>query len=86
MLVACTQPRVIAVTSVARRVAQELDVGLGDEFGYAVRFDNTSNDRTILKFLMDGLLLQELRSDRELSRYVSWNRVRGTAPDDYRLA
>ncbi|KAI8680040.1 hypothetical protein NCS57_00283700 [Fusarium keratoplasticum] len=70
LLVACTQPRVIAVTSVARRVAQELDVGLGDEFGYAVRFDNTSNDRTILKFLMDGLLLQELRSDRELSRYA----------------
>lgn len=75
MLVACTQPRVITTTSVAQRMAQELNVGLGDEVGYAVRFDNTSNDRTRLKFQMDGFLLQELRSDREPSRYVSWNRA-----------
>ncbi|KAI8723849.1 Helicase C-terminal domain-containing protein [Fusarium sp. LHS14.1] len=70
LLVACTQPRVIAATSVARHVARELDVDLGDEVGYAVRFDNTSNDRTRLKFLTDGLLLQELRYDREFSRYA----------------
>ncbi|EEU40440.1 uncharacterized protein NECHADRAFT_76710 [Fusarium vanettenii 77-13-4] len=47
LLVACTQTRVIAATSAARRVAQELDVDLVPN---------------------DGLLLQELRSDRELSR------------------
>ncbi|KAL2692095.1 hypothetical protein Neosp_002500 [[Neocosmospora] mangrovei] len=70
LLVACTQPRVIAATSEVWRVAQELDVELGDEVGYAVRFDNTSNDRTRVKFLTDSILLQELRSDRELSRYA----------------
>ncbi|KAL6352910.1 hypothetical protein LRP88_13385 [Fusarium phalaenopsidis] len=70
LLIACTQLRVIAATSVARRVAQELDMGLVDEVSYAVWLDNTSNDRTRLKFLMDGLVLQELRSDREPSRYA----------------
>ncbi|RSL69139.1 hypothetical protein CEP54_002469 [Fusarium duplospermum] len=61
---------VISATSLARRVAQELDVDLDDEVGYAVRFDNTSNDRTRLKFRMDDLLPPGLHSDGELSRYA----------------
>jgi HrpA-like RNA helicase len=38
-MVACTQPRRVAATSVAARVAEEMDVELGDVVGYSVRFE-----------------------------------------------
>ena len=45
--IACTQPRVVAATSVAKRVSEELDVQLGQEVGYNVRFDDFSSPRSI---------------------------------------
>lgn len=69
-LIACTQPRRVAATSVAQRVADELDVKLGQEVGYSVRFDNTTSDKTMLKYMTDGQLLRECMHDNDMSRYA----------------
>lgn len=68
-LIACTQPRRVAAMSVARRVAEEMDVELGEEVGYSIRFEECSSNKTIIKFLTDGMLLREAMSDPLLSRY-----------------
>lgn len=68
-LVACTQPRRVAATSVAQRVANEMDVPLGDEVGYSVRFDDCSSSKTMLKYMTDGMLLREAMHDHDMSRY-----------------
>lgn len=47
--VVCTQPRRVAAMSVARRVAEEMDVSLGEEVGYSIRFEECSGPRTIIK-------------------------------------
>jgi ATP-dependent RNA helicase DDX35 len=62
--VACTQPRRVAAITVAERVAQEMDVQLGIEVGYSIRFDDCHDPhRTRIKFLTDGMLLRETMSD-----------------------
>jgi len=67
--IACTQPRRVAATSVARRVAEELNVPFGREVGCKIRFaDQTSGD-TVIKFMTDGMLLAELQADPELRAY-----------------
>ena len=67
--IACTQPRRVAASSVARRVAEELNVGFGREVGCKIRFaDQTSGD-TVIKFMTDGMLLAELQADPELREY-----------------
>ena len=48
--VACTQPRRVAAMSVAARVADEMDVQLGQEVGYSIRFEDCSSNKTILKY------------------------------------
>ena len=48
-MVACTQPRRVAAMSVARRVAEEMDVTLGEEVGYSIRFEECSGPRTKIK-------------------------------------
>lgn len=68
-MIACTQPRRVAATSVAARVADEMDTKLGLRVGYTVRFDDNSNDDTILKYMTDGILLREFLMDPLLSRY-----------------
>ncbi|KAJ3746041.1 P-loop containing nucleoside triphosphate hydrolase protein [Lentinula detonsa] len=69
-LVACTQPRRVAAMSVAQRVADEMDVQLGKQVGYSIRFeDMTESGTTFLKYMTDGMLLREAMSDTELSRY-----------------
>jgi HrpA-like RNA helicase len=47
--VACTQPRRVAAMSVAARVSDEMDVQLGQEVGYSIRFEDCSSSKTILK-------------------------------------
>lgn len=67
--VACTQPRRVAAMSVAQRVAEEMDVKLGEEVGYSIRFENKTSNKTILKYMTDGMLLREAMEDHDLSRY-----------------
>ncbi|KAF8507519.1 P-loop containing nucleoside triphosphate hydrolase protein [Hysterangium stoloniferum] len=68
-IIACTQPRRVAATSLAARVAEEQDVPLGTRVGYAVRFDERSGPETKIKFLTDGLLVKELLGDPLLLKY-----------------
>ena len=67
--IACTQPRRVAAMSVSARVAEEMDVKLGDEVGYTIRFDDTSSEKTRIKYLTDGMLLREAMIDPLLKRY-----------------
>lgn len=67
--VACTQPRRVAAMSVAQRVAQEMDVTLGEEVGYNIRFEDMTGPNTILKYMTDGMLLREAMNDHNLTRY-----------------
>ena len=68
-LIGCTQPRRIAARAVARRVASELNGELGGLVGYQVRFTDQVSDRSLIKFMTDGILLAEIRSDPWLARY-----------------
>lgn len=68
-LVACTQPRRVAAMSVAQRVANEMDVQLGEEVGYSIRFEDVTGPKTILKYMTDGMLLREAMHDHNLERY-----------------
>ncbi|RMX47490.1 hypothetical protein pdam_00002199 [Pocillopora damicornis] len=68
--VACTQPRRVAAMSVAQRVADELDVTIGQEVGYTIRFEDCTSPRTILKYMTDGMLLREAMTDPLLDRYA----------------
>ncbi|EMC91820.1 hypothetical protein BAUCODRAFT_79257 [Baudoinia panamericana UAMH 10762] len=68
-MVACTQPRRVAAMSVAQRVAQEMDVTLGEEVGYSIRFEDMTGPKTILKYMTDGMLLREAMNDHDLTRY-----------------
>eukprot|EP00884_Botryococcus_braunii_P018562 jgi/Botrbrau1/538/Bobra.0010s0013.1 len=67
--IAITQPRRVAAMSVARRVAEEMDVTLGEEVGYSIRFEECSSARTQIKFMTDGMLLREAMSDPLLEKY-----------------
>lgn len=52
MMIACTQPRRVAAMSVSRRVAEEMDVTIGEEVGYSIRFEDCSSARTVLKYVL----------------------------------
>ncbi|CAD7701127.1 unnamed protein product [Ostreobium quekettii] len=64
-----TQPRRLAAISAARRVSEEMGVRLGAEVGYAVRFEEDTSSKTVIKYVTDGLLLRECLADTELSQY-----------------
>ncbi|KAH7515527.1 hypothetical protein FEM48_Zijuj10G0036300 [Ziziphus jujuba var. spinosa] len=68
-IIGVTQPRRVAAVSVARRVAQELDVPLGEEVGYAIRFEDRTSERTRIKYLTDGVMLRESLANPELNEY-----------------
>lgn len=55
--------------SVAKRVADEMDVALGDEVGYSIRFEDKTSAKTMLKYLTDGMLLREAIHDPLLEKY-----------------
>ena len=63
------QPRRVAATTVAIRVAEEVGCKLGEEVGYSIRFEDVTSAATRIKFLTDGLLLREALVDPLLSRY-----------------
>ena len=68
LLIGCTQPRRIAASTVATRVAEELGKA-GDTVGYKIRFHDYTTPATKIKFMTDGVLLAETRQDRLLSQY-----------------
>jgi ATP-dependent RNA helicase DHR2 len=72
--IAITQPRRVAAISLARRVAEEMGTPLGNsspasKVGYSVRFDTSTSPSTKIKFLTEGMLLQEILNDPWLTRY-----------------
>jgi ATP-dependent helicase HrpA len=67
--IAHTQPRRLAARTVAERIADELNVPLGEAVGYAVRFNDRSSENTLIRLMTDGLLLAEIQRDRLLKRY-----------------
>lgn len=67
--VGCTQPRRVAAMSVAARVADEMGVKLGNEVGYSIRFEDSTSDKTILKYMTDGMLLREFMTEPDLGGY-----------------
>jgi len=68
-IVGCTQPRRIAATTVARRIADELGQETGKAVGYKIRFKERTTRNAYIKIMTDGILLAETQSDRYLSAY-----------------
>ncbi|KAL7257510.1 hypothetical protein ACSBR1_003752 [Camellia fascicularis] len=69
-IIGITQPRRIAAVSVAKRVAEECGVELGQKVGYSVRFDDMTSSSTRIKYMTDGFLLRDALLDPYLSRYA----------------
>ncbi|KAK2143518.1 hypothetical protein LSH36_834g00067 [Paralvinella palmiformis] len=67
--IGCTQPRRVAAMSVAARVAEEMGHKLGNEVGYSIRFEDCTSERTVLKYMTDGMLLREFLSEPDLGGY-----------------
>ncbi|KWR81926.1 MULTISPECIES: ATP-dependent RNA helicase HrpA [Cupriavidus] len=68
-LIGHTQPRRIAATSTAKRIAQELGTPLGETVGYQVRFNDTMSAGASVKLMTDGILLAETQNDPLLRAY-----------------
>ncbi|PWA68381.1 RNA helicase family protein [Artemisia annua] len=68
-IIGITQPRRVAAVTVAKRVAEECGVELGQKVGYSIRFEDVTSMSTRIKYMTDGLLLREALLDPYLSRY-----------------
>ncbi|MFW0790360.1 ATP-dependent RNA helicase HrpA [Gordonia sp. CPCC 205333] len=64
-----TQPRRIAASSVATRIADETNTELGEAIGYSVRFADKTSADTLVKVMTDGILLREIANDPMLRAY-----------------
>ncbi len=64
-----TQPRRIAASSVAKRIAEELKTPLGDVVGFKVRFQDRLSKDASVKLMTDGILLAETQTDPLLTAY-----------------
>ena len=64
-----TQPRRLAARTVGQRIADELNVPLGQQVGFQVRFTEQVSDISHIKLMTDGILLAETRRDPDLLRY-----------------
>lgn len=67
--IGCTQPRRVAAMSVAARVSQEMNVKLGQEVGYSIRFEDCCSEKTTIKYMTDGMLLREFLTEPDLAGY-----------------
>jgi pre-mRNA-splicing factor ATP-dependent RNA helicase DHX38/PRP16 len=63
-MIGCTQPRRVAAMSVAKRVSEEMEVKLGEEVGYAIRFEDCTSDKTIIKCMSIFGTCADCRHDR----------------------
>ncbi|KAJ7312208.1 hypothetical protein JRQ81_006590 [Phrynocephalus forsythii] len=68
-MIGCTQPRRVAAMSVAKRVSEEMSVSLGEEVGYAIRFEDCTSENTVIKYMTDGILLRESLREADLDHY-----------------
>ena len=68
-LIGHTQPRRIAATATAKRIAQELGSPIGQDVGYQVRFADKSSQTASVKLMTDGILLAETQRDPQLKAY-----------------
>lgn len=55
--------------SVAARVAEEMGSKVGYEVGYSIRFEDCTSDKTVLKYMTDGMLLREFMTEPDLAGY-----------------
>jgi ATP-dependent helicase HrpA len=67
--IAHTQPRRIAARTIAERISEELGSELGGVVGYQVRFTDKAGPLTRIKLMTDGILLNQIHRDRELTQY-----------------
>ena len=68
--IAITQPRRVAARSLSMRLCEEMNVKLGEEVGYQIRYETQNvSKKTKIKFITDGILLKELENDSLLSEY-----------------
>ncbi|KAE9420772.1 hypothetical protein Angca_003961 [Angiostrongylus cantonensis] len=67
--IGCTQPRRVAAMSVAARVAEEIGCKLGMQVGYSIRFEDCTSEKTVLKYMTDGMLLREFLNEPDLASY-----------------
>jgi pre-mRNA-splicing factor ATP-dependent RNA helicase DHX38/PRP16 len=66
------QPRRVAAVTVAKRVAEEMGCEVGEEVGYAIRFEDQTDKngkKTFIKYMTDGILLRETLQERDLDAY-----------------
>lgn len=68
-LIAVSQPRRMACVNLAKRVAEEMGQLLGQVAGYTVRFDNCISKQTKIKYLTEGILINEIQGDPLLTKY-----------------
>ncbi len=68
-LIGHTQPRRIAASSIAKRIAQELGSAPGEVVGYKVRFTDQTRPGALIKLMTDGILLAETQGDPALRAY-----------------
>ena len=68
-MVGVTQPRRIAAVSVSELIARQIGTTIPHVVGYTMRFEDKTDEDTVIKVMTDGILLQELKGDRLLSRY-----------------
>jgi RNA helicase HrpA len=70
-VVGVTQPRRIAAVSVSEFIARQIGATIPGIVGYKMRFEDKTDLSTVIKIMTDGILLQEMKGDRDLSRYAT---------------
>ncbi|PQE14490.1 hypothetical protein CJF30_00007094 [Rutstroemia sp. NJR-2017a BBW] len=70
MKIGVTQPRRVAAMSVAQRVSEEMGSKLGNEVGYAIRFEDCTSDKTLIKYMTDALL-KDLAKERPIKLLIA---------------
>jgi len=68
-VIGVTQPRRIAAVSVAEFIARQQGTSIPEIIGFKMRFEDRTDVGTRIKIMTDGILLQEIKADRSLSRY-----------------
>jgi len=68
-VIGVTQPRRIAAISVSEYIARQIGSAIPGTAGYKIRFSDLTSHETRIKIMTDGILLQELKADRLLSKY-----------------